>query len=73
MLYIRVVLIRYVAILQDIGVQPNQEPEHDASVFRQIMGLKLVHLMAFFILIYVGAEVTIGECLYGQVFRSLEA
>lgn len=48
------------AILEDIGVQPNQEPEHDASVFRQIMGLKLVHLMAFFILIYVGAEVTIG-------------
>lgn len=30
-------------------------------MMRQIMRMKLVHLMAFFILVYVGAEVTIGQ------------
>ena len=29
-------------------------------MMRQVFQLKLVHLMAFFILVYVGAEVTIG-------------
>jgi hypothetical protein len=30
------------------------------SKFRQIFGLKTVHLLALFILVYVGVEVTIG-------------
>lgn len=50
-------------LLHEIGVQPHEEPAHEGSMIRQVMELKLVHYMAFFILVYVGAEVTIGSYL----------
>ena len=57
--------IRYfrLVLLREIGVQPRDEPVHEGSMMRQVFQLKLVHLMALFILVYVGAEVTIGELL----------
>lgn len=37
------------------------------SSFRQIMGMKVIHLMSVFILVYVGVEVT-----FGGVFLQLQ-
>ncbi|RDB30820.1 Bypass of stop codon protein 6 [Hypsizygus marmoreus] len=45
--------------LQDIG-QSVPEEGNTESTFRQILHHKSVHLLAFFILVYVGVEVTIG-------------
>lgn len=43
---------------------PVHEPEANAngdnSKYKQMFKLRALHLMAFFILIYVGVEVTIG-------------
>lgn len=36
------------------------EEGQDAGKFKQIMTQKTVHFLAFFILVYVGVEVTIG-------------
>lgn len=43
---------------------PKGEDEH--SSFNQILSIKAVHFLAFFIFVYVGVEVTIG----GTLFRS---
>lgn len=53
---------RLSVLLQEIGIQPHEEEsaQEGRAMIRQVMELKLVHLMAFFILVYVGAEVTIG-------------
>ncbi|KAK7044714.1 MFS domain-containing protein [Favolaschia claudopus] len=47
--------------LQSVGEAPGEaagSTEHPS--FKQILGMKTVHLLAFFILVYVGMEVTIG-------------
>ncbi|KAL0960048.1 hypothetical protein HGRIS_011696 [Hohenbuehelia grisea] len=46
--------------LAEIGIEPGEKGTSEHSQFRQILGLKTVHLLAFFILVYVGVEVTIG-------------
>ncbi|KAH7910276.1 MFS general substrate transporter [Hygrophoropsis aurantiaca] len=46
--------------LVQIGLEPTEKGTSEHSEFRQIFGLKDVHLLASFILFYVGAEVTIG-------------
>ncbi|KAF7325726.1 MFS domain-containing protein [Mycena kentingensis (nom. inval.)] len=46
--------------LAEVGEAAGETGESEHSTFRQIMSLKAVHLLAFFILVYVGVEVTIG-------------
>ncbi|KAK0454062.1 MFS general substrate transporter [Desarmillaria tabescens] len=46
--------------LAEIGHPPREKGDNEHSPFRQILTLKTVHLLAFFILVYVGVEVTIG-------------
>lgn len=47
--------------LKEAGEKVEDVPiTHEAGKFRQIMSQKTVHALAFFILIYVGVEVTIG-------------
>ena len=37
--------------------------------YKQIMGLKTVHLLSFFALVYVGVEVTLGGKEHRTIFR----
>jgi len=46
--------------LAQIGQAAGERGTSEDSSFRQIVGTKAVHLLAFFILVYVGVEVTIG-------------
>ncbi|KAF8827748.1 hypothetical protein HHX47_DHR4000377 [Lentinula edodes] len=46
--------------LVEIGQEPGEKGTSEHSHFRQIMSLKSVHLLAVFILVYVGVEVTVG-------------
>ncbi|KAJ3800932.1 MFS general substrate transporter [Lentinula aff. detonsa] len=46
--------------LAQIGQEPGEKGTSEHSHFRQIMSLKTVHLLAVFILVYVGVEVTVG-------------
>ncbi|KAJ3802232.1 MFS general substrate transporter [Lentinula aff. detonsa] len=43
-----------------IGLEPMEPDTSEHSPFRQIMNLKSVHILAAFIFLYVGTEVTIG-------------
>ncbi|TFY79852.1 hypothetical protein EWM64_g4162 [Hericium alpestre] len=45
---------------EEIGQIIENEDQNNDNKYRQIFGLKAVHLLALFILIYVGTEVTIG-------------
>ncbi|KAG7092620.1 hypothetical protein E1B28_008963 [Marasmius oreades] len=56
--------------LEQIG-QPagDQETSNGHGTFRQILSHRNVHLMAFFILVYVGVEVTIGGWIVTFVRR----
>ncbi|KAK1220367.1 hypothetical protein PQX77_016858 [Marasmius sp. AFHP31] len=59
------------ACLQDIG-QPLGEKGHEGTSygsFRQILSNRNVHFMAFFLLIYVGVEVTIGGWIVTFIIR----
>ncbi|KAF8306093.1 MFS general substrate transporter [Clavulina sp. PMI_390] len=47
------------ALLHEIGVHPEEDTNR-APLIRQVMELKIVHIMAAFILFYVGMEVTVG-------------
>ena len=42
--------------LAQIGQVPQEQVTNQHSKFRQIFNLKAVHLLAFFILVYVGVE-----------------
>lgn len=44
--------------LAQIGQEPEERGTSQDSQFKQIFGLKTVHLMAFFVLVYVGVEVS---------------
>jgi len=46
--------------LAQIGLPPAEQVDTETSQFRQVFSLKAVHLLAFFILLAVGVEVTIG-------------
>ncbi|KAJ7867683.1 major facilitator superfamily domain-containing protein [Mycena olivaceomarginata] len=47
--------------LARIGEAVPETNSSDHSNFRQILSIKTVHVLAFFILVYVGVEVTIGS------------
>lgn len=40
--------------LLEIGQHPKEEEVSEHGAYRQILGLRAVHLMAFFIMVYVG-------------------
>lgn len=48
--------------LAQIGQAPGEKGPGDSEhgTMRQIMGTRAVHLLAFFILVYVGIEVSMG-------------
>lgn len=46
--------------LEEIGQDAVEKGTSEHSAFRQILSIKAVHLLAFFILVYVGVEVTMG-------------
>ncbi|KAJ7826866.1 major facilitator superfamily domain-containing protein [Mycena olivaceomarginata] len=46
--------------LAQIGQEAGEKGECEESHFRQILSIKAVHLLALFLLVYVGVEVTIG-------------
>ncbi|KAJ3824255.1 MFS general substrate transporter [Lentinula raphanica] len=46
--------------LAQIGQEPGEKGTSERSHFRQILSLRTVHLLALFILVYVGVEVTVG-------------
>jgi fucose permease len=50
----------YAECLALIGEAAGEPNTSDHSTFRQILSLKSVHILAFFTLVYVGVEVTIG-------------
>lgn len=47
--------------MAQIGQPAGEQSESERSLFRQIFTLKDVHLLAVFILVYVGVEVTLGS------------
>ncbi|KAJ7185624.1 major facilitator superfamily domain-containing protein [Mycena filopes] len=47
-------------LLISVGEAAGETSTSEHSTFRQILSTKTVHLLAFFILVYVGVEVTIG-------------
>jgi hypothetical protein len=46
--------------LAQIGQPAGEKGTSESSQFNQIFRLREVHLLAFFILVYVGVEVTVG-------------
>jgi hypothetical protein len=46
--------------LDQIGQPAGEKTTSDRSTFSQMLSLRIVHLLAFFIFVYVGVEVTIG-------------
>ncbi|KAI0654406.1 MFS general substrate transporter [Cubamyces menziesii] len=58
--------------LQEIGQPPpekTKESEAGMNKYKQVFRLRAVHLMAFFILTYVGVEVTIGGWIVTYVIK----
>lgn len=45
---------------QEAGPVDPQVAERERGAYRQIMGIRAVHFLAIFALIYVGVEVTVG-------------
>lgn len=56
-------IFRDSACLAEIGQMPDRGSGSDANKYKQIFGLRALHLMAMFILLYVGIEVTLGGTL----------
>ncbi|KAI0763030.1 MFS general substrate transporter [Trametes elegans] len=57
--------------LAEIGQAPTHDSDgdNDNNKYKQIFGLRVLHLMAFFILIYVGVEVTLGGWIVTYVIQ----
>ena len=47
--------------LKEIGEEPTVRGTSEHNKYRQILGQKVVHLLAFFSLVYVGIEFTIAS------------
>jgi hypothetical protein len=57
-------LIHEPECLIEIGLTATEKGTSSDSTFRQILSHKAVHLLAFFIFVYVGVEVTLGGLNY---------
>lgn len=64
----RIVADESLDLLCEMGEAPDVEDEDTTSgnVYRQVLGLRVVQMLALFILAYVGVETTIGgnACFY---------
>lgn len=61
------------ACLAEIGQAPSSDEREsaDGSKYKQMFRLRALHLLAFFVLIYIGVEVTLGGafmCTISSVF-----
>lgn len=52
--------IRKLVCLEEIGEKPGAIGTDQRSKYKQILSKKIVHLLAFFSLVYVGVEISIG-------------
>jgi fucose permease len=53
--------------LAEIGQAAGEKSTSEHGIFRQVVGLKTVHLLSIFALVYVGVEIAIGgvfSCLF---------
>jgi hypothetical protein len=50
----------FTGLLAEAGQSPDEANTSVDSKFRQILGLRAVHILAVFSLIYIGVEVTLG-------------
>ena len=57
--------------LQLIGQDVGEKGTSKESSFNQVIRIKAVHFLAFFVLFYVGVEVTIGGKIYAICFCDL--
>ncbi|TFY77871.1 hypothetical protein EWM64_g6140 [Hericium alpestre] len=57
------------ACFAEIGLPPAEQGTSEESKYSQIFRLKVVHLLAFFILVYVGVEVTIGGWIVTYIIQ----
>jgi fucose permease len=55
--------------LREIGEQPEEHAEGDQGHFSQVMRSWRTHLLALFILVYVGVEVTLGGWTVTYIIR----
>jgi len=55
--------------LLEVGQHPEEGEANKHGVYRRIFRLRAVHLMAFFILVYVGVEVTIGGWIVTYIIQ----
>jgi fucose permease len=47
-------------LMADAGFESDEADAAGSNKYKQLMGMKAVHLMAVWALIYVGVEVTLG-------------
>lgn len=57
----------YAEVMAEAGHAPAETSDAAGSKYKQIMGIRAVHFLACWALIYVGVEVTLG----GQSFTEL--
>ncbi|KAF9023653.1 MFS general substrate transporter [Hymenopellis radicata] len=62
-------LKRKEALLLEEGQDLGTAPTLDRNVYRQILGIKAVHLLTAFVLVYIGVEVTIGGWIVSFVLQ----
>lgn len=46
--------------MADAGIAPGETDSAGSNKYRQLMGIRAVHLIAIWALLYVGIEVTLG-------------
>ena len=61
----------FLECLQLIGQDVGEKGTSKDSSFNQVIRIKAVHFLAFFVLFYVGVEVTIGGKIYAICFYNL--
>ncbi|KII86703.1 hypothetical protein PLICRDRAFT_665095, partial [Plicaturopsis crispa FD-325 SS-3] len=59
-----------IAILAEAGIAPAEVGRVDRSKYRQVFGIKTVHFLALFTLVYVGFEVTVGGWIVTFIIRT---
>lgn len=58
--YVQLLNTVCIAVLAEAGIAPAEVGTVDRSKYRQVFGIKTVHFLALFTLVYVGFEVTVG-------------
>lgn len=53
-------MIKPTEVMADAGIEPGDQDTAGSNKYRQLMGMRAVHLIAIWALLYVGIEVTLG-------------